>query len=106
MENILQIYKAINIKSIVYETGDVEATILCDLEFENRTVSSRLLVSLTDLNRMISKMSNYDSEWLEHNMESLYLEDGSQLIEYNFKNHTNAIIPDFYFKNTFSQIGA
>lgn len=106
MENIIQIYKAITIKSIVYETGDIEANILCDLEYEHKIISTKLVVSLTDLNRLISKMSSTDSEWLENRMETLYLEDGSQLIEYNFKNHANSVIQDFHFNNSYSQIGA
>ncbi|MFK8039562.1 MAG: hypothetical protein AB8B74_14825 [Crocinitomicaceae bacterium] len=106
MEKIIKIYQAIKIKSIVYETGDTEARINCDLKYSSQTISTKLLVSQTDLNRLIAKMATTGTDWLENNMETLYLEDGTQLIEYNFDKSNNQIIHDFHFNNTYAQIGA
>ena len=106
MENIVQIYQAIKVKSIVYETGDSQAKISCDLIFDRKTVSTQLLISHTDLNRLISKMTNTDSEWVSNHMQSMYLEDGSQLIEYNFESQNNETIQNFHFNNAYAQIGA
>jgi len=107
MEKILQIYKTLKVKSIVYETGDSQAKISCDLVYGKKTVSTKLLISQTDLNRLISKMANNThSEWLDNTMQSMYLEDGTQLIEYNFEDQNNSAIHNFHFNNTYAQIGA
>lgn len=106
MEKIVKIYKAIKIKSIVYETSDTEAKINCELKYDSKIISTKLLISQTDLNRLIAKMTNTGSDWLDNNMQMLYLEDGTQLIEYNFDNSNNQIIHDFHFNNSYAQIGA
>ncbi len=106
MEKIVQIYQAIKVKSIVYETSDTDAKINCDLVYGSKTVSTKLIISQTDLNRLIAKMDNSGSDWLEDNMQMLYLEDGTQLIEYNFENSNNQVIHNFHFNNTYAQIGA
>lgn len=106
MEKIVKIYQAIKVKSIVYETSDTEAKINCDLIYGSKTVPTKLLISQTDLNRLMAKMTNTGSDWLDDNMHMFYLEDGTQLIEYNFGNNHNQIIHDFHFNNTYAQIGA
>ncbi len=107
MEKVLQIYQAIRVNSIVYEAGDLQAKINCDLVFGNKTVSTNLLISQTDVNRLIAKMSTSNhSEWLDNSMRSMYLEDGTQLIEYNFSDHLKGTVNNFHFNNSYIQIGA
>ncbi|MDX1351046.1 MAG: hypothetical protein R3279_12390 [Putridiphycobacter sp.] len=106
MEKIIKIYDSIRVKSIVYESGDADATIICDMEFGEKIITSKLLVSQTDLNRLIAKLVSNGSEWLENTCEVLYLEDGTQLIEYNLEDQTRNQIQDFQFNYSYAQIGA
>lgn len=106
MEKIIKIYDSITVKSIIYESGDLDATILCNIHYGKKSIATKLIVSQTDLNRLLSKMTSTDSEWLETNKESLYLEDGTQLIEYNFAQNTPSNVENFHFQNAYAQIGA
>ncbi|MFK8045759.1 MAG: hypothetical protein AB8B72_09695 [Crocinitomicaceae bacterium] len=106
MNNIIQIYRAIKLKTIIYEAGDLEATIHCELQFDQKSISTKLVVSHTDLNRLISKMDHQNENWIESNKQVLYLEDGSQLIEYQFTNQLDTTIHNFHFSHSYAQIGA
>jgi len=106
MNNIIRIYNAIKLKSIVYETGDSQATIHCELQFDQKTISSKLIISHSDLNRLISKIGPHNSDWIESNKQVLFLEDGSQLIEYNFNQQADTTIHNFHFNHSYAQIGA
>lgn len=106
MSNIVKIYEEISIQSIVYENGDFEAEINCTLKYKNKNIQTKLMVSQTDLNRLLAKLNCQGYELGETFIESHYLEDGTELIEYNFKALHQQPIHNFQFINTYTQIGA
>ncbi|MFD1551630.1 hypothetical protein DNU06_03000 [Putridiphycobacter roseus] len=106
MSNIVKIYEEISIQSIVYENGDYEAEINCTLKYKNKNIRTKLMISQTDLNRLLAKLNCQGYEFGEDFIESHYLEDGTELIEFNFENKQQHAIHNFQFMNTYTQIGA
>ena len=105
MEKLVTIYEKINVNSISYEKGDSEAQINCQLEFKNKSIQTKLIISQSDLNRIISKITANGYELNSEDITSLSLGDGTEIVEYDFtgSNHT---LYNFHFNNNFKQIGA
>jgi len=105
MEKLVTIYEKINVNSISYEKGDDEVQINCELQFKKRNINTKLIISQSDLNRIISKIIANGYELKSEDITSLFLGDGTEIIEYNFGGTDHALY-DFHFNNTYKQIGA
>ncbi len=105
MEKLITIYDKINVNSISYEKGDTEAQINCELQFKKKCIHTKLIISQSDLNRILSKITANGFELKSEEITSLFMEDGTEIIEYNFDSAHHAIY-DFHFNNSYIQIGA
>ena len=106
MDSLITIYDKITLHSISYEKGDLEAQINCELHFKKRIVQTKLVISQTDLNRIISKITANGYELKSEDITSLFLGDGTEIIDYNFNQSYDSTLYDFNFNNTYKQIGA
>ena len=107
MKKLLSIYQNITIKEISYEKGDKTVYLKCTLIFKNRTMDTTLLITQSDFNRMLSKiiLNGYQVE--SDSITNFYLEDGTEMIEYNFQNTDESVmLSGFNFNNQVKQICA
>ena len=108
MDSIVSIYNKLTIKEVTYEVGDNFVTATCELSFEGKTVLSQILMSHTDLNRVIAKISSLGYEFKIENINHLSFEDGTEIIDYKFENIFGETIAleNFQFNQTIKQIRA
>lgn len=106
MEKLVSIYDQIIISKISYEKGDSEAIINCKLFFKRKTIETKLVISQTDLNRIISKIDRFGNGINYENIYSFLMEDGTEIVEYNFSPSNTNYIENFKFNNSFTQISA
>ena len=107
MKKLLSIYQNIVIKEISYEKGDKTVYLKCNLIFSNKTVSTTLLITQSDFNRLLSKLILNGYKVDSDLITSFWLGDGTEIVEYNFENTNEAVVlSDFNFNNNVKQICA
>jgi len=107
MKKLLSIYKNIIIKEISYEKGDNSVELKCLLIFKSKTIDTTLIITQSDLNRILSKISNNGFEINSSEITCFMLEDGTELVEYNFGNsNQDVLLQNFNFNNQVKQISA
>lgn len=107
MKKLLSIYKNIIIKEISYEKGDDSVQLKCTLVFKSNEIHTTLLITQSDLNRILSKISNNGIELNSNNISHFILGDGTEIFEYNFKDTShNVLLQNFNFNNQVQQISA
>lgn len=108
MDNIISIYEKLIIKEVTYETGDNIVSAKCDLITHGERIETEMLISHTDLNRIISKImaAGYDFEVKQVN--TLEFEDGTAIIDYTFENVFGEaiVLENFQFSQSVQQIRA
>lgn len=108
MENIVSIYEKLIIKEVTYETGDQIVNAKCDLIVNGETVQTEMLISHTDLNRIIAKIVASGYEFQVTQVNELEFEDGTAVIDYSFKNVFGEaiVLENFEFNHAVMQIRA
>ena len=108
MDSVISIYNRLTIKEVTYEVGDDFATATCELSFEGKKVLSQIMMSHTDLNRVIAKISSFGYEFKVENINHLCFEDGTEIIDYKFENVFGETIAleNFQFNQSIKQIRA
>ncbi len=86
MDNIISIYKKLIITEVTYETGDDVVTASCQLVLPTETIETKLIITHTDLNRIISKIAAMGFEFKTEMISSFSFEDGTEFMEYKFEN--------------------
>ena len=84
MENVISLYEQLVIHNITYETTNNFVTANCEIIFQNKRVKSSFLISHTDLNRILSKILSSGYEFDTDQLETILLEDGTEIIDYQF----------------------
>ncbi len=104
MKKLLSIYKNIVVKQVSYEKGDENVRLKCILVFDSKQVSTTLIISQSDFNRLLSKiiLNGYDIE--SNTIETINFGDGTEIVEYNFKNTVS--LHQFNFNHHVKQISA
>jgi len=107
MKKLLSIYKNIIIKEISYEKGDDIVELKCLLIFKSKTIDTTLIITQSDLNRILSKISINGFELQSSEITCYTLEDGTEFVEYNFENSSkDVLLQNFNFNNQVKQISA
>ena len=107
MKKLLSIYKNIIIKEVSYEKGDSHVYLKCVLVFKSHEQASTLIISQTDFNRLLSKLTVNGFEIDSDLITNFILGDGTEIVEYNFENNENTVsIQHFNFNNDVKQISA
>ncbi|WP_027418761.1 hypothetical protein [Crocinitomix catalasitica] len=102
------IYEKIIVKEVTFETGDNIVKAKCDLVIGNVKHATEMLITHTDLNRIIAKLSATGFEFKLKQNKPLQFADGTEIIDYSFENvfGAEAILENFYFTNNIQQIRA
>ena len=107
MKKLLSIYKNIIIKEISYEKGDNMVQLKCTLIFKTDFIDTTLIITQSDLNRILSKISNIGFEIDSDLITCFSLGDGTEIIEYNFNSvDEDILLQNFNFNNQVQQISA
>lgn len=107
MKKLLSIYKNIIIQQISYEKGDDSVELKCVLVFAKKTVQTTLIITQSDFNRILSKLSINGCELDSNLISNYFLEDGTEIVDYNFssENEQNKL-QHFNFNYKVQQISA
>ncbi len=90
-----------------YEKGDDIVQLKCTLVFKSKSTDTILIISQSDFNRILSKVSLTGFEMDSSLIHSFYLGDGTEIVEYNFSKANNLVtIQNFNFNHTVKQISA
>ncbi len=108
MDTIISIYEKIEIKEITFETGDNTVHAKCDILANGQRISTEMLISHTDLNRIIAKISADGYDFQIDQMNLLEFEDGTQIFDYSFENVFGEaiVLENFQFSQAVKQIRA
>lgn len=108
MNKIFSIYEQIIIKEVVYELGDNYVTAQCDVTINRKNFSTTMMISHTDLNRIISKISAMGYEFKTENVCKMKIDEYTEILEYRFENvfGENIVLENFEFTNTVKEIRA
>jgi hypothetical protein len=108
METILSIYDKIIVKEVTFETGDDTVNAKCLIITNGKSIETELLITHTDLNRIIAKVmaEGYDFDISQQNR--LSFDDGTEIIDYTFKNVFGeaVAVQNFHFVESYKQICA
>jgi len=108
MENIISFYEKLIIKEVTYETGDRIVNAKCDLIVQGETIQTEMLMSHTDLNRIIAKIIAKGYDFQVTKVNELAFEDGTAVIDYSFENVFGEaiVLENFQFSHEVKQIRA
>ena len=107
MKKLLSIYKNIIIREISYEKGDELVRLKCILIFKSHSVDTTLLISQSDFNRILSKITLNGFEIKSDSIINFTLGDGTEIVEYNFENSEESVtLQNFNFNYLVKQISA
>ncbi len=108
MENIISFYEKLIIKEVTYEMGDATVSAKCDLIVQGNKVETEMLISHTDLNRIIAKITASGYEFQIKQVNSLEFADGTAIVDYSFENVFGEaiVLENFQFNQAVKQIRA
>jgi len=108
MEQIIPFYEKLIIKEVTYESGDPIVRATCELIVKGKTIETEMLISHTDLNRIISKIVANGFEFEVKQVNSLSFNDGTSIIDYSFENvfGEEIVLENFEFAQAVRQIRA
>ena len=82
MKKLLSIYKNIIIREVSYEKGDNIVHLKCVMVFANKSLATTLIISQSDFNRILSKISLNGFEMDSELLTSFTLGDGTEIVEF------------------------
>lgn len=108
MNTIISIYEQIEIKAITFETTDNVVNAKCDIITNGERIATEMLISHTDLNRIIAKIAAEGYDFRIEEMSAVQFEDGTAIYDYSFENVFGKAIPlqNFHFSQAIKQIRA
>jgi hypothetical protein len=108
MNTIFSIFNQIKVKEVTYELGDERVVATCEITAGGRTSESKIIMSHTDLNRIISRIAAMGYEFKIENVNHFDFGDGTEVVDYKFENvfGQEITLKDFQFNRTIKQIRA
>ncbi|WP_070138092.1 hypothetical protein [Crocinitomix algicola] len=108
MENIISIYEQLIVKQVTYESGDSVVKAFCDVIVKGRKFATEMMISQSDLNRIIAKITALGIEFQVNQVNHIPMEDGSEIIDYSFENvfGEGIVLEDFYFNQKVQELRA
>jgi hypothetical protein len=88
--------------------GDNIVNAKCDLLVQGRTIETEMLISHTDLNRIIAKITANGYDFEVNQINTLEFEDGTSIIDYSFQNVFGEaiVLENFQFSQMVREIRA
>jgi|GEM_PF-1000710 len=108
MGAILSLQEKFIIKEVTYEAGDYFVKATCDILSKGKRIETEILISHTDLNRIIAKIMSNGYEFEVQHVNTLAFEDGTSIIDYSFENvfGDQIVLENFEFAQGVKQIRA
>ena len=108
MNKTIQLFNRLIIHEISYELGDQTVIAKCELQSTGKSFETTMIISHTDLNRIISKIAALGYEFKTENINKMCFSDGTEILEYKFENVFGQQIPleNFDFVNEVKEIRA
>ena len=108
MENVYSIYKKLIINEVTYEMGDNTVKAKCELVLPNGSMETTFLISHSDLNRIMAKITSLGYEFKTEKVCSIHLEDGTEFVEYKFDNvfGEQVVLENFQFTKAIKELRA
>lgn len=108
MGTIFSIYKQLKVREVSYERGDAFVTATCEIQNGDDIRETKILMSHTDLNRIISKITAMGYEFKIENVNHLDFGNGTEIIDYRFENVFGGLVAleDFNFIQGIKQLRA
>lgn len=109
MATIISLNEKIQINSITYEAGDQIVKADCVVYGGNgETHETTLMISHTDLNRIIARVYAMGYEFETSDSSHIVLNDGTQIYDYSFENlfGESIVLEEFQFMNEVREIRA
>lgn len=108
MGTILTLQEKFIIKEVTYEAGDYFVKAKCDIISKGKKIETEIVISHTDLNRIIAKIMSNGFEFEVRHVNTLAFEDGTLIIDYSFENvfGEQIILENFEFAQGVKQIRA
>ncbi len=106
MNTIYSIYNKIKVNEVSYETGDAFVTAHCEIIMTDEVIETQLVISHSDLNRIIAKIVSLGYEFKVENVSKLDFQDGTEVIDYKFENvfGENIVLENFQFRKEMKRI--
>lgn len=108
MSTLFSIYKQLQVKEVTYEKGDRYITAICDITIGKQTTETKIQMTHTDLNRIISKIAAMGYEFKIENVNCMDLGNGTEIVDYKFENVFGELVTleEFSFNQQIKQIRA
>jgi hypothetical protein len=108
METTISIYEKLIIKEVTYEMGDQTVKANCEVILMGQVIKTELIISHTDLNRIIAKVSASGCEFQVKQTNSFEFSNGTSIIDYSFVNifGEGVVLENFQFSQEIKQIRA
>ena len=108
MKTIFAINNRLKVKEVTYETGDNFVIANCEILVDGKVAETKIKMSHTDLNRIISKLIANGYEFNVEKMNHLKFNDGTEIVDYKFENvfGESVVLDNFQFQQNVKQIRA
>ena len=108
MSTMFSIYKQLKVKEVSYEKGDTTITATCDITIGKATTETKIQMTHTDLNRIISKIAAMGYEFKIEHVNCLDFGNGIEIVDYKFENVFGELVTleNFAFNQQIKQIRA
>lgn len=108
MQTIFSIYKQLKISEVSYEMGDDFVTATCETIIGEEVAETKIIMSHTDLNRILAKITSLGYEFTIENVNHLDFGNGTEIVDYRFENVFGELVTleEFSFNQKVKQIRA
>ncbi len=108
MKTVFSIYKQLKVNEVSYETGDDFVTAHCEIKMDGKLIPTKIQMSHSDLNRIISKIIALGHEFKIEHVNHLDFGNGTEIIDYKFENvfGEDICLDNFQFTQAIRQIRA
>lgn len=95
-------------KEVTYEMGDNFVTATCEVSTGTSTTETKIMMSHTDLNRIISKIAAMGYEFSIEHVNHFDFGDGTKIVDYKFENVFGELVTleEFSFNQQIKKIRA
>jgi hypothetical protein len=108
MENVIALYDKLVLHKITCESNHAAVTAQCELIRQGRSMRTSFLITYTDLNRIIAKITAQGYEFDMAKQSLVRFDDGTEIIDYQFDQVFGGpvTLEGFEFANTVTEIRA
>lgn len=108
MNTLFKIYRQLRVKEVTYEMGDEYVTATCEVLIGEQVSETQIIMTHTDLNRIISKISAMGYDFKVQEINRFDFGNGTEIVDYSFENVFGEMVTleEFSFNQQIQQIRA